>query len=233
MTEDKQNQVMSADEKHSVTRTRYEVDPVEQLIAKANKAILLTERLSRTLVWNSISTLILVILLCIATYYAFNKKTVYFSVTPDGTITQLYPLSFPTVDDSAITLFARDSMNDVFNLDFDTYRAQLEKGRRGFDSAGFAALLQAMEKADIFKIMERDRVNTRVFWETPILTRKGAIDGVYQWQVQIPMTLKFVGQNTSSQPIKYYLIATVSRVDTSEKTQGIVISQVVTRPRNN
>ncbi|EAU7381407.1 hypothetical protein EI365_24830, partial [Salmonella enterica] len=115
--------------------------------------------------------------------------------------------------------------------DFDTWRQDLEKGRSGFIDKGLSNLITAVKDAGIIAIMEKDRVNLRTEFSTPIISQKGLKNKVATWVVQIPITYNFVGQNTTSKPLKFILIATVQAVDNKTSPKGVAISQVVTVPQ--
>ncbi|EHA9874896.1 DotI/IcmL family type IV secretion protein [Salmonella enterica subsp. enterica serovar Kedougou] len=198
---------------------------------EAKDAIALANRLSKVVLYQAIIIAVLSVLLIISVIAAINSDNKYFASSPDGKITPMVALYSPVINDNGIKLFTRDTLYDVLNLDFDTWRQDLEKGRVGFIDKGLGNLITALKDAGIIAIMEKDRVNLRTEFSTPIISQKGLKNKVATWVVQIPITFNFVGQNTTSKPLKFILIATVQAVDNKTSPKGVAISQVVTVPQ--
>ncbi|EDH8286215.1 DotI/IcmL/TraM family protein [Salmonella enterica] len=198
---------------------------------EAKDAIALANRLSKVVLYQAIIIAVLSVLLIISVIAAINSDNKYFASSPDGKITPMVALDSPVINDNGIKLFTRDTLYDVLNLDFDTWRQDLEKGRVGFIDKGLGNLITALKDAGIIAIMEKDRVNLRTEFSTPIISQKGLKNKVATWVVQIPITFNFVGQNTTSKPLKFILIATVQAVDNKTSPKGVAISQVVTVPQ--
>ncbi|EDJ5638814.1 DotI/IcmL/TraM family protein [Salmonella enterica] len=198
---------------------------------EAKDAIALANRLSKVILYQAIIIAVLSVLLIISVIAAINSDNKYFASSPDGKITPMVALDSPVINDNGIKLFTRDTLYDVLNLDFDTWRQDLEKGRVGFIDKGLGNLITAVKDAGIIAIMEKDRVNLRTEFSTPIISQKGLKNKVATWVVQIPITYNFVGQNTTSKPLKFILIATVQAVDNKTSPKGVAISQVVTVPQ--
>ncbi|EDH7675705.1 DotI/IcmL/TraM family protein [Salmonella enterica] len=198
---------------------------------EAKDAIALANRLSKVVLYQAIIIAVLSVLLIISVIAAINSDNKYFASSPDGKITPMVALDSPVINDNGIKLFTRDTLYDVLNLDFDTWRQDLEKGRVGFIDKGLGNLITAVKDAGIIAIMEKDRVNLRTEFSTPIISQKGLKNKVATWVVQIPITYNFVGQNTTSKPLKFILIATVQAVDNKTSPKGVAISQVVTVPQ--
>ncbi|EEI0055999.1 hypothetical protein HW169_004593 [Salmonella enterica] len=198
---------------------------------EAKDAIALANRLSKVVLYQAIIIAVLSVLLIISVIAAINSDNKYFASSPDGKITPMVALDSPVINDNGIKLFTRDTLYDVLNLDFDTWRQDLEKGRSGFIDKGLSNLITAVKDAGIIAIMEKDRVNLRTEFSTPIISQKGLKNKVATWVVQIPITYNFVGQNTTSKPLKFILIATVQAVDNKTSPKGVAISQVVTVPQ--
>ncbi|ENR6714333.1 DotI/IcmL/TraM family protein [Salmonella enterica] len=198
---------------------------------EAKDAIALANRLSKVVLYQAIIIAVLSVLLIISVIATINSDNKYFASSPDGKITPMVALDSPVINDNGIKLFTRDTLYDVLNLDFDTWRQDLEKGRVGFIDKGLGNLITALKDAGIIAIMEKDRVNLRTEFSTPIISQKGLKNKVATWVVQIPITFNFVGQNTTSKPLKFILIATVQAVDNKTSPKGVAISQVVTVPQ--
>ncbi|EIK1334808.1 DotI/IcmL family type IV secretion protein [Salmonella enterica] len=198
---------------------------------EANDSIALANRLSKVVLYQAIIIVTLSVLLIIAIIAVINSDNKYFASSPDGKITPMVALDNPVINDNGIKLFARDTLYDVLNLDFDTWRQDLEKGRVGFVDKGLGNLITALKDAGIINIMEKDRVNLRTEFSTPVISQKGIKNKVATWVIQIPITFNFVGQNTTSKPLKFILIATIQAVDNKTSPKGVAISQVVTVPQ--
>ncbi|ASG90731.1 hypothetical protein B4Q89_19945 [Salmonella enterica] len=221
----------NTDKTPELTKTEDLIPPLERLMKEAKDAIALANRLSKVVLYQAIIIAVLSVLLIISVIAAINSDNKYFASSPDGKITPMVALDSPVINDNGIKLFTRDTLYDVLNLDFDTWRQDLEKGRVGFIDKGLGNLITAVKDAGIIAIMEKDRVNLRTEFSTPIISQKGLKNKVATWVVQIPITYNFVGQNTTSKPLKFILIATVQAVDNKTSPKGVAISQVVTVPQ--
>ncbi|ASG85979.1 TPA_asm: hypothetical protein G1N77_19505 [Salmonella enterica subsp. enterica serovar Typhimurium] len=221
----------NTDKTPELTKTEDLIPPLERLMKEAKDAIALANRLSKVVLYQAIIIAVLSVLLIISVIAAINSDNKYFASSPDGKITPMVALDSPVINDNGIKLFTRDTLYDVLNLDFDTWRQDLEKGRVGFIDKGLGNLITALKDAGIIAIMEKDRVNLRTEFSTPIISQKGLKNKVATWVVQIPITFNFVGQNTTSKPLKFILIATVQAVDNKTSPKGVAISQVVTVPQ--
>ncbi|EBU7534589.1 hypothetical protein DK703_17310 [Salmonella enterica subsp. enterica serovar Poona] len=221
----------NTDKTPELTKTEDLIPPLERLMKEAKDAIALANRLSKVVLYQAIIIAVLSVLLIISVIAAINSDNKYFASSPDGKITPMVALDSPLINDNGIKLFTRDTLYDVLNLDFDTWRQDLEKGRSGFIDKGLSNLITAVKDAGIIAIMEKDRVNLRTEFSTPIISQKGLKNKVATWVVQIPITYNFVGQNTTSKPLKFILIATVQAVDNKTRPKGVAISQVVTVPQ--
>ncbi|EAA5548747.1 hypothetical protein ZY50_12460 [Salmonella enterica subsp. enterica] len=221
----------NTDKTPELTKTEDLIPPLERLMKEAKDAIALANRLSKVVLYQAIIIAVLSVLLIISIIAAINSDNKYFASSPDGKITPMVALDSPVINDNGIKLFTRDTLYDVLNLDFDTWRQDLEKGRSGFVDKGLSNLITAVKDAGIIAIMEKDRVNLRTEFSTPIISQKGLKNKVATWVVQIPITYNFVGQNTTSKPLKFILIATVQAVDNKTSPKGVAISQVVTVPQ--
>ncbi|EDX9540750.1 hypothetical protein GQ173_003906 [Salmonella enterica] len=221
----------NTDKTPELTKTEDLIPPLERLMKEAKDAIALANRLSKVVLYQAIIIAVLSVLLIISVIAAINSDNKYFASSPDGKITPMVALDSPVINDNGIKLFTRDTLYDVLNLDFDTWRQDLEKGRVGFIDKGLGNLVTALKDAGIIAIMEKDRVNLRTEFSTPIISQKGLKNKVATWVVQIPITFNFVGQNTTSKPLKFILIATVQAVDNKTSPKGVAISQVVTVPQ--
>lgn len=221
----------NTDKTPELTKTVDLIPPLKRLMKEAKDAIALANRLSKVVLYQAIIIAVLSVLLIISVIAAINSDNKYFASSPDGKITPMVALDSPVINDNGIKLFTRDTLYDVLNLDFDTWRQDLEKGRVGFIDKGLGNLITALKDAGIIAIMEKDRVNLRTEFSTPIISQKGLKNKVATWVVQIPITFNFVGQNTTSKPLKFILIATVQAVDNKTSPKGVAISQVVTVPQ--
>lgn len=94
-------------------------------------------------------------ILVISVLVAINTNIKYFATLPDSLLTPIIPLDQPVITDNGIKVFARDTLYDVLNLDFDTYREDLEKGRDGFTDKGLANIINAVKDAGSIDIMAK------------------------------------------------------------------------------
>lgn len=66
----------------------------------------------------------------------------------------------------------------------------------------------------------------------PVVVRKGLVNGVYEWQVQVPVTVFMIGLAESIPPAKYLATVAVRRVALVENVRGVSLSYINLSPRS-
>lgn len=229
--DDSQNSQKSPTEQHQLTRTSEEITDIQRLLDEARESVLSCRRLSRASVINTVTNLCLVVLVAIMFMVIQTQKREYFATNPEGGITPLVALDRPIITDEGVKLVARDSLYLIMNLNFDTYKQDIERGRSGFTDEGLANILQAMKEAGIFDIMKKYRVNSRTEFGPAVITAKGISKSkVAYWKLEYPITIRFVGQSSVTRPMNFTLQTTVKAVEPKVNPAGVAISQGITRP---
>lgn len=221
----------SAPTQHQLTKTSEEISDIQRLLDDAREAVLACRRLTKASLINTVTNLGLAALVAIMFMVIISQKREYFATNPQGGITPLVALDRPIITDEGVKLVSRDSLYLIMNLNFDTYKQDIERGRSGFIDEGLANILQAMKEAGIFDIMKKYRVNVRTEFGPAVITAKGiSKDKVAYWKLEYPITIRFVGQSSVTRPMNFTLLTTVKAVEPKVNPVGVAISQGITRP---
>jgi intracellular multiplication protein IcmL len=214
-----------------LTKTSEEISDIQRLLDDAREAVLSCRRLSKSSLISTATNLFLAVLVAIMFMVIISQKREYFATNPQGGITPLIALDRPVITDEGVKLVTRDSLYLIMNLNFDTYKQDIERGRSGFIDEGLANILQAMKEAGIFDIMKRNRVNVRTEFGPAVITAKGiSKDKAAYWRIEFPITIRFVGQSSVTKPMNFTLQTTVKAVEPKVNPVGVAISQGITRP---
>jgi intracellular multiplication protein IcmL len=181
----------------------------------------------RRMVWVLLISLILnVILACSTIFFSHQTpRTYYFATTSDGRLIPMAPLSEPNMSDVAVTNWVSNNIPQVYALDFVHYRTQLQAMQGIFTPYGWQQFMQAFAPF-LGTIVSQQLVTSATVTNVPIVVQKGQINGVYSWQVQVPLLISTqkAGQQTT-QNVVVRLI--VQRINNIASQQLLGISQIV------
>jgi intracellular multiplication protein IcmL len=213
-----------------VTKTRDAIDAAARTQRDALEKKSLVRTLIGATVLMGVSNIVLAAIAGIAVWFAMHVQPVYF-VSDNGRLFPLVPLKVPYVKQSDVIKFAKETMEASNTLDFTNYRSQMEAVRSRYTKEGFSAYATGMDTNGTLPLIKGKRMNLTSSTGTGVLIGEGEQDGVYQWEVKIPLTLKLVGQNTEMPEQKFYALVRVTRVPTLDNLQGIGVMSVVTKPQ--
>lgn len=215
-----------------VTVTSDEIPAMQRVLAEAQNAILVTQRLTKAVFIQSISQVLLLAIIVMLGVAVFNKNYVYFGITPDGKLLNLVGMHNPVIVDDTVKSKSKETLLKALNLNFDTYRTDIEAARAGFSDQGLSNFIRSLKDAGIIDLMIKNRVNARTDFGLPIISAKGIdkADKASYWKVEYPIKIRFVGQNNTTRPMYLVLVATVKKVDATVNPQGFAITQTITRP---
>lgn len=229
--DESKNAKENAPTQHKITKSSDNISDLKRLLDDAQESVLACRRLAKACLINTVTNLSLGVLIVIMFTIIMTQKREYFATNPLGGITPLVALDRPIITDEGVKLVSRDSLYLIMNLNFDTYKQDIERGRSGFIDEGLANILQAMKEAGIFDIMKKYRVNVRTEFGPAVITAKGVSkDKVAYWKLEYPITVRFVGQSSVTRPINFTLLTTVKAVEPKINPVGVAISQGITRP---
>lgn len=154
-----------------------------------------------------------------------QPQPVYFATSNDGRLVRLQALNRPVLGQTAVLSWVSRAVPEIYKLDFINYRSQLNTSRKYFTSYGWKQFLNAFAPT-IDKIKTQQLVASAAPAGVPVLIRNGIVNGIYTWQVQIPLVVSFQkGETEQSQRVFWTVI--VQRVNNQDTDQLLGISQVV------
>ncbi|MDD3020253.1 MAG: type IVB secretion system apparatus protein IcmL/DotI [Alphaproteobacteria bacterium] len=149
----------------------------------------------------------------------------YFATTEDGRLIPATALSEPNLSVPALMSWSAQAATEVMTFGFNDYKRRLQEASRNFTRTGWASFTKALERSRIIEMVE---ANQQVVYSTPssapILVSEGEVNGVYQWEVDVPLVVTYQsGSNVRSDRLLVKLI--IVRVPKLESPNGVAIEQ--------
>lgn len=166
------------------------------------------------------------IILGITTSIAFFTKQSpqYFAVDNQMRLLPVIPVKEPYINGQKVARWGGECIVEAFTISFSTIQRDLDKAGKCFNEDGFISYLASIEQSQLL-----DTIKTGVNLFTakdgsPVVVMHALVDGVYQWQVQIPIIMTYEsGKKRQHQRAIIYGI--IKRIPFSEKPEGIAFAQ--------
>lgn len=170
-----------------------------------------------------------VILNCGLGWVSTHPDREYFA-TDNGRLFPLIPLSRPYQKSADVIQFGKETLTRGFTLDFLNWRQQLEDLRPYFTREGFAQFIDNLERMGILDAIKQRRMSMSASVGTAVLVADGVKDGVYHWDLEMPIEIRLEGQ-TQRLPAQHFTAHVhVVRIPTLDSVRGIGTASVVTDP---
>lgn len=179
---------------------------------------------------SMIQTLVIGLLVLAIVGLAMTVKTrsVYFATTSDGRIINIVPLNEPYLSQAQVIAWAASTVQNVLQFGYHDYRNRLQQASNNFTQTGWASFEKALKEANFMLTIEaRKLVVTTEISAAPEIQNEFVRDGVYSWYVQLPVVIRFDGDQPP-QPIQTTLRLQIVRVSTLQNPDGVSIEQWVT-----
>lgn len=164
----------------------------------------------------------------ISLFFTVRVKQVYFATTSDGRIINIVPLNEPYRSPAEVIAWAASTAQNVMRFGYFDYRTRLQQVASDFTDTGWTAFNNALKQANIIEAIEqRKLVVTMDINAAPEIKNAGVLNGVYTWQLEFPVTIKY-GGNAPPAPTSTTLRLQVVRVSTLQNPDGLSIEQWVT-----
>lgn len=159
-----------------------------------------------------------------------NVRQVYFATTADGRIIPIVPLDEPFIKQGDLIAWTADTIRRSLQIGYHDYRQRLQDVSVNFSARGWESFTKALKDSRRLEAIEaRELVMDVEIEAAPEVVAQGLDGGVYKWVLQIPMTVKFQGDQAPSET-RSLLKLTVVRRSTLEHPKGIGIEQWIEVP---
>jgi intracellular multiplication protein IcmL len=185
-------------------------------------------------VWLIIAAAIAVA--CVSAMFAYLYLTkpppITFAVGDEWRIQPPVPLDQPYRTTPDLLQWVSDALPRVFQYDFNNYNDQLKNASQYFTTDGWKVFLNQLNN-----YVNYNNVQTYKLFvsgtpaSAPFILNQGLILGRYGWWVQMPLTLRYIGNNrNSTQDLTLQVL--VVRVPTRNNLSGIGIDNVIVEKSN-
>lgn len=173
-----------------------------------------------------------VIVLLIATItglvLTIHTKQIYFATTSDGRIIPIIPLTDEYRSKAEVITWAAETVRNVMRFDYANYRTHLQQSSYSFTTTGWDSFNKALKDSNMIEaVTVRKLVVDLDVKAAPEILSSGVRNGVYTWDLRIPVVIKLEGPE-SPQPTVASLLLRIVRVSTLQNPDGISIEQWVT-----
>lgn len=176
--------------------------------------------------------LVVLIATIIGLVLTIQTKQIYFATTSDGRIIPIVPLSDEYRSKAEVITWAAETSKSVMRFDYADYRARLQQSSYSFTTTGWDSFNKALKDSSMIEaVTARKLVVTMDIKAAPEIISAGVRNGVYTWDVKMPVMIKMDGPE-SPQPTLANLLLRIVRVSTLQNPDGISIEQWVMVTRN-
>lgn len=149
----------------------------------------------------------------------------FFATTGDGQLIPLYPTVMPVVTTATVINWASMNVPNIYSLDFIHYRAQLNTVQQYFTPGGWTQF-QAAFASQLNEILTNKWIVSAASNGVPVVTGEGVFNGVYMWQLQMPLTISFQ-QGATATTRNVLLTLVIARVNNVAAHQILGIDQII------
>lgn len=182
-------------------------------------------KLTRIIVWQSLSVFCLLIGLIIAIVFVTRTHREVIASTNDGRLVPVIPLDKPYVSDARVLGYVDECARQVFSHDFLHWRTTLQNSKTCFTEKGGDAVEEALAPW-VKDIAERELTMSVSMSDTPVIAKRGDFNGTFAWRVQAPISLFRRGTKMSDIPRPFILQVVVRRVGLDQNPRGIAIDSL-------
>lgn len=154
----------------------------------------------------------------------------YFATTINGRITPLIPLDIPNQSDSSVLQWANVAATAAYTYNFVNYRTELVASSGFFTPEGWDQFLTALKQSNnLDAVIAKKLIVSAVATRAPVILKKGPLNGVYAWRIQMPVLVTYQSASEFTQQNNVVTMLVV-RVPTLNTPSGIGISQFIVAP---
>lgn len=188
------------------------------------------KKMAAIAMWSIVANVILGVVVIFLLNSFLTKKVEAYGLMDNGQAIPLVPLTSEFQTESRVNAFASECLRQAFEHDFEHYRRSVQEATSCFTGSGVDSYLSQITPLTQFIVQKRMVMSIAV--AAPVVVRKGLVNGVYEWQVQVPVTVFMIGLNQSVPPAKYLATVAVRRVPLVENVRGVSLSYINLSPRS-
>lgn len=155
----------------------------------------------------------------------------YFATTTDGRPIPVINLAIPYYDDPQVIIdWASKAVQEIYTLDFVTWRTVLQDAESFFTPKGYRDFLVALKESTNLNAVKADRYVVSVaITSKPVITRQGQRNPTvpYSWSLQIPVKVTYQNSENKINTQVGTLQMEVERASLLRHDDGIAIAQLV------
>lgn len=157
--------------------------------------------------------------------YSHPPEAEYYSTSVNGQTSHLRPLLEPNTSDSVVTQWANLACIGAFTYDFVNYQSQLESASEYFTKDGWASYIESLQESNnLNTVISKKLVVSAVALSTPLILKKGVVNGVYSWRIQVPILVTYQSASDVTQ-MKMIVSLLMTRISTRDNYKGVGVQQ--------
>lgn len=151
----------------------------------------------------------------------------YFATRASGELVELTPLNEPHRSNAQVVNFAVEAVTRALTLDFANYRRSLADVEVYFTPAGWKAFLSEIQRSGSLELIRNRRMVSTAVANGAVVLRQGIDgDGVWTWQVEMPLKVTYQS-SSESQTQDLVMVVEIKRTDTWATDSGVAVSRLV------
>jgi intracellular multiplication protein IcmL len=171
-----------------------------------------------------------VVILSMTTYDGFSlQHTIYkyFAINREGQITPLVALNKPFITNSGLINWTNNAVTHALSFDAANWRMQIQGSSHYFTHSGFNDFVNKLKTSGTLKeLMHEKLMQTCIQTGATVITSHGHMkNGVYGWEVQMPVKILMENSHKSSD-VSYVAKVIIKRVPTMMAPLGIAIQSI-------
>lgn len=208
---------------------------ISAYMAKMTVAAAIEARLVAARGWLKYSMILNIVLaFAVIVLMSTNEvETKYFTVDPQGRITEVVPQDQPTLSKTGLRDWAAACVRDSYSFSFINFKNTLgEALDRCFTSDGMSKFKQQLAKSGIVKdIVQADGALVTQIDGTAIVKKEGIVNGTKAYIIEVPVIVEQRYPKAESVTRKWTVIISVLRVDNLQYPSGMAIHVWNMEPR--
>ena len=183
----------------------------------------------RVMAFVTLAAIVLALIAILVAAWALTRpaENKYFATRTTGELVELTPLDQPHRSDTQVTNFAVDAITRSLSLDFANYRRELADVELFFTTSGWEAFLGELQRSGNLELLRNRRMISSAVANGATVLRKGIDgDGIYTWQIEIPLTITYQS-SSESQTQSLTMLIEVKRVPTWTSDSGVAVSRLI------